>query len=199
TLSREREPSEYKSSLLTLQNEAERLERLIKDLLNLAQTDYENSSQKTEKFPIDDLLLELKADMDRLYPGNSLSVTFKNMPEAATVLEITGYRDLLKAALQNVLENAQKFSNGKPVKLQLFYQNNQLHIQVQDQGMGIPGTDLKRIFDPFYRAANARGINGTGVGLTLTQKIIHLHQGQIQIASEVNHGTQVHIILPAGS
>ncbi|PSR53619.1 hypothetical protein AHMF7605_08810 [Adhaeribacter arboris] len=198
TLSRDREPPEYKVSLVTLQNEAERLERLIKDLLNLAQTDSENSSQKTEKFPLDDLLLELKAEMDRLYPDNNLAVSFKNMPEEAIILEVTGIRDLLKAALLNVLENAHKFSNGKAVQLQLIYQNNQLHVHVLDQGMGIPPADLNNIFEPFYRAANARGIKGTGVGLALTQKIIHLHHGQIQIASEVNHGTQVHIILPAG-
>ncbi|QMU29555.1 sensor histidine kinase [Adhaeribacter radiodurans] len=199
TLSRERAPAEYKESLLTLQNEADRLEKLTKDLLNLAQTDYENSSQRSEKFLLDDLVLELKAEMDRLYPHNNIKVSFKNMPEQATVLEVTGNRDLLKAALLNVLENAHKFSNGKAVQLQLFYQNNLLHVQVQDQGIGIPPADLDKIFDPFYRAANARGIKGTGVGLALSQKIILRHHGQIQIASELNHGTLVQITLPAGS
>ena len=65
-----------------------------------------------------------------------------------------------------------------------------------DNGIGIPENEIQKIFDPLYRAANAKKKMGHGIGLSIVQKIIHLHKGNISIISQVNIGTTVTIQLP---
>ena len=73
--------------------------------------------------------------------------------------------------------------------------SNQVEITIEDQGIGIPKKDLAKVFEPLYRSENARGIKGFGVGLSLAQKIIKIHQGTLSIYSEVEEGTSIFIRL----
>jgi signal transduction histidine kinase len=69
-------------------------------------------------------------------------------------------------------------------------------ITVRDQGVGIPKEDIPKVRQPFHRAANVRKIQGTGIGIPLSVKIIELHHGSFEISSELNKGTEAKIILP---
>lgn len=104
---------------------------------------------------------------------------------------------LLRYILGNLLTNAIKYSpGGGEVQLSLAYIDSQIEFQVQDPGIGIPLEDQQYLFDPFYRAANVGRLPGTGLGLAIVKQCVELHNGQIQINSEVNQGTKVTVRLP---
>lgn len=114
---------------------------------------------------------------------------------------------LLKLAFSNLIGNAIKYTNrnGK-VTINLLFDKNSLKITICDNGIGIPPTDIKRVFDNYYRASNSNKNNdeGSGVGLSLVKEIIHQHRGSISVTSpssigtEENPGASFKIILPYG-
>lgn len=104
---------------------------------------------------------------------------------------------LLKHILTNLLSNAIKYSpEGSSIQFSLDCHDNTATFQIQDQGMGIPPNDQKRLFETFHRASNVGQIQGTGLGLSIVKRCVDLHKGQIQIESEVGVGTTVIVTLP---
>jgi signal transduction histidine kinase len=103
---------------------------------------------------------------------------------------------MIKIALKNLLENACKFSNNQPVHLNVDILYNELLIEIIDNGEGIPKGEIKSIFEPFYRASNARKYRGFGIGLPLTERIISLHKGKIEVESEPNVQTVFRLRFP---
>jgi PAS domain S-box-containing protein len=104
---------------------------------------------------------------------------------------------LLRSILSNLLLNAIKYSpQGGNVHLGLEFKSDTVILQVQDQGIGIPLADQKQLFEPFHRGKNVRSIPGTGLGLVVVKKCVDLHQGHINITTEVGIGTTCAIALP---
>lgn len=104
---------------------------------------------------------------------------------------------LLRSILSNLLSNAIKYSpQGGDVHLTLEFEPDRVLLQVQDQGIGIPINDQNQLFEPFHRGRNVRTIPGTGLGLVVVKKCVDLHQGTIQISSEVGVGTTCVVALP---
>jgi signal transduction histidine kinase len=117
--------------------------------------------------------------------------------EALAALRIEGNRHLLITALFNLLDNASKFSSFQPVTVGVeLLANNIVQITIQDKGIGIPAGDLKQIREPFHRAQNARQLDGTGLGIPLTAKVIDLHGGSFLVESTLNAGTIAKVMLP---
>ncbi|MBL7713972.1 MAG: HAMP domain-containing histidine kinase [Bdellovibrionales bacterium] len=105
----------------------------------------------------------------------------------------------LARALRNVIENALKFSpEDRAVELEVFSEGGQVVFRIVDQGEGISAEDQKKIFDPFFRSEPSRSkkIDGIGLGLSLTKRVIETGGGKIQIQSEKGQGTQVRIDFP---
>ncbi|HUX84905.1 MAG TPA: sensor histidine kinase, partial [Chitinophagaceae bacterium] len=111
-------------------------------------------------------------------------------------LLVTGNRQLLEIALDNIVRNAFKFSDDQTVTCTLQVQANSVTITVRDQGIGISQEDLNHIFQPFYRGENARTYSGYGIGLSLADRIIALHKGKIQVTSGLGKGSVFQITLP---
>lgn len=111
-------------------------------------------------------------------------------------LFISGNVDLLKIALLNVIENGYKFSSYAPIDLIVSSNEEMVFIKVKDSGVGMTEEELGYVFQPFYRSENVSSIEGSGIGLSLTDKIIKLHGGFIEISSEISKGTEVTIALP---
>ncbi len=104
---------------------------------------------------------------------------------------------LLEHILHNLLWNAVKYSpQGGQIYLKLYYLNNHAIFQIQDEGIGIPATEQKYLFNSFYRAQNVANISGTGLGLTIVKNFVDLHRGQIFVESEVGVGSTFTVILP---
>lgn len=110
---------------------------------------------------------------------------------------VWGDRVRLERVVQNILENALKYSAPRtPVAVEGWATEGWVHLRVRDQGVGIPPQDLPHIFTHFYRASTAMGRRGTGLGLAGAQQIVAQHGGQIRVESVVGQGTTVTISLP---
>lgn len=195
SLGKDRSNEEYRQSLENISHEAERLNRLVTNLLHLAKTGTDEHSVKKEKIRLDELLLETKKAIDFSNADNRIKLLFEHLPANPDALTIMGNANLLQAALTNVLENACKFSDNKEVNVYLrLYGERELAIEVVDQGIGIPADDMKNIYQPFFRSDNARKFKGFGIGLPLTDRIVTLHQGKIEVYSTEGKGTTVKLI-----
>jgi len=104
---------------------------------------------------------------------------------------------LLKNVVINLISNAAKYSpEGKPIHLTLTVDGDMLDIAVRDEGIGIPEEDRVHVFERFYRARNSTNIQGTGLGLNITQKYVELMQGDISFDSVLEEGTVFNVRLP---
>jgi signal transduction histidine kinase len=105
--------------------------------------------------------------------------------------------NLMRVALANIVGNAVKFSTQQtPVLLFLQVDGGGAQIQVQDEGIGIPLEEQTRVFELFFRASNASGLRGEGIGLAVARQILALHEGRLGLESEPGAGTMVTIWLP---
>lgn len=195
-LLKEREPAEYTRSLQVISREAWRLNEIVSSLLNLAQSGYDGTRQPTEPIRLDELLIGVKEDLTITIPQNQICLDFSALPEDPDKLSMEGNSNLLRLALMNIVQNACKYSDNAPVIIRLRPDGEEVEVEIEDQGIGIPSKDLAHIYEPFYRASNAMGFTGTGVGLSLAEKIIRMHRGTIAIESEERSGTLIRLRLP---
>lgn len=195
-LSKERSAETYRFSLQQIAEQAEKLQTLSKGLLALAQTGFNSTSQTWKTIRIDQLLFDVKEDCDAILPDNNIKINLTELPADEENISVGGNANLLKIALNNIVLNACKYSRNKPVHLRLQVKQGNVLITVQDEGIGIPGSELKHIYDPFFRASNAKDFEGYGIGMPLANNIIRLHQGTITVHSVEGVGTDVTVQLP---
>ena len=194
-LEKERSIEEYRQTLQSVLNEVEKLNSLTTGLLNLAKSSSDDPQFIQDPIYLDELLIDVKQTIEKQVPTSVIVLDLKLWSTANAYL-IHGNNPLLKIAFLNLVENASKFSNHKPVQLKLDAQQGSLIVAVIDEGIGISESDASKIFDPFYRSTQAMAYPGFGIGLSLTQKIIHLHKGAIQVkANEGKQGTQFLVTL----
>ena len=198
TLSKIRTTEEYIEALQTILEEAEKLDKKTKALLFLAQTGYSGKTLSFDKVRIDQLLIDVKETMDKIYPKNNVVLDFSLLPEDPLKLKVKGNQQLMHLALSNIIMNACKYSDNKEVQVSLSASNENVIIVVKDQGIGIPEEELQYIYDPFFRASNTKNYDGYGIGLPLTRNVIKIHHGEILVSSSKNKGTTVQIKIPLG-
>ncbi|MGI9860282.1 HAMP domain-containing sensor histidine kinase [Moorella naiadis] len=179
-------------ALADIAGEAERMSRLVNDLLTLARADA-GQEIKREPLAVQPLLQEIA----RQAPFLGQAAFIATGLEALTGTMITGNRDFLKQLFFILLDNAFKYTppEGR-VDLVAATETGCLVIKVRDTGPGIAPRDLEHIFDRFYRADAMRGSDGTGLGLAIARWIVEQHQGQIGVESTVGKGTTFTITLP---
>lgn len=190
-LMHDRENEEYKYILSNIIKETERLNHIVNSLMDLIQTNVSNYDFQTVH--MDDLLRELADE----YEGKQISVSIPQQ-QAKSKFILHGNRQLLFIAVNNILKNAVKFSDGRQVYCQLYSDSKAIHIIIRDQGIGISSNDIANIFQPFFRSSNALNYPGYGIGLSLTQNIVRLHNGDIKVDSQLDRGTVFHFTFPLG-
>ncbi|WDF54432.1 HAMP domain-containing sensor histidine kinase [Mucilaginibacter sp. KACC 22063] len=194
SLNRERDPAYYTQLLASILADSNRLSATVTSLMDLAQTDLNYTQARREPLQIDDLIWEIQAYWASQKPHKVLNIDIGELPADPQQLVIMADKHLLAIAFNNIIGNAFKFSENKPVTLRLESVDKNLIISITDQGIGIPASDLETIFKPFYRSINGRSFQGNGIGLYVTQKIIQLYNGTISIVSRENFGTTFQII-----
>ncbi|MGB0911303.1 MAG: two-component system histidine kinase PnpS [Nitrospirales bacterium] len=191
------DPVMYRRFLSVAHTHADRLGRLVNDLMNLS--DIETGKIKLNYESV--ALAEVVNEVAGIYQNEAekKGVTFDNRIPFS--IHVQADRDRLSQILINLVDNAVKYTavSGEICFSAVMRENNeQIVLRVQDSGQGIPPVDLPRITERFYRVdkARSREDGGTGLGLAIVKHLVHLHQGSIHINSEVGKGTTVEITLP---
>ncbi|HEY1047113.1 MAG TPA: HAMP domain-containing sensor histidine kinase [Bacteroidia bacterium] len=195
-LLKERSNSEYQKSLNNILNQAERLNQITKSLLFLAQTGYKGKAIHFERIRIDEIIWQTMGITDKINPNNKIVFDIGLLPEDPLKLKVKGNRELLQLAFANILSNACKYSNNGPVTIAVASSNTNVIILIEDQGIGIPESEIQFIFDPFFRATNTKMFEGYGIGMPLSRNVILIHKGELSVSSTINKGTSVKISLP---
>jgi PAS domain S-box-containing protein len=110
-------------------------------------------------------------------------------------------RDMWEKIVLNLVSNAFKFTFEGEITVALREMDGAARLSVCDTGIGIPASQIDKLFDRFHRVEGARGrsFEGSGIGLALVRELVHLHAGEIAVESEEGHGTAVHVTLPLGT
>ena len=193
-LLKERETSEYITTLENIHTQASRLGNLTESMLKLTQTGYDGKKQVLDIARMDELLMEAKCDLDKLYPNNRVTIKLNNIPEDDSLLMIPCNRPLLELALTNIITNGVKYSDNNEVFVTLTADRSTIKILITDIGIGIPPEDIPYLYEPFFRGKKASKYTGYGLGLPLAMKIIRMHDGELLIQSEPDKGTVVTIV-----
>ena len=181
-----------------IRNETERMIRLVSDLLHLSRLDSNQAPLRRQKTNIQDMLDEVA---DRFsFQLRQKAITAKVKVDRS-VKQVLLDRDQIDQVLDNLVSNAVKYTtDGGSIIITAMRSKDKAYvdISVQDTGIGIPGKDLSRIFDRFYRVdkARSRNLGGTGLGLSIAREIVKHHGGKITLESELNVGTTVTFSLP---
>jgi signal transduction histidine kinase len=148
---------------------------------------------RMETLDVGALIRDVVGSMDAGRPEGAAPVVV----DASDAVVAQGDRLHLERVMQNIIGNAIKYSPaGTPVHVTVGRHDQWAVISVSDSGVGIPHDELPHIFTPFYRASTARGIPGTGIGLSGSKMIVEQHGGQITVESAVGRGTTVVVRLP---
>jgi signal transduction histidine kinase len=199
TLLRSRDLNEYKEVLASLLIDIENLSKISNNLLGLAQATSGVGSLKLRHIRLDDLLFAAREELLGAHATYSVGITMESLPEEEKYLSIMGNEALMKTAFLNLLENGCKYSYNNAVQVFFHISKDEIDLRFVNNGPGILPSELPQVFQPFFRASNAEGKAGSGLGLALTQKIIELHNGRIRIESSLDSDTTltVHFDLSA--
>ena len=200
-LARKRVPG-AETQLDRIELESERLNAMIGQLLSLSSVETENHSRRLEMVQISDVLADLVEDADFEARGVGRSVVL----QYSTDCSVLAAPSLLRSAIENVLRNAIRYApvgSAIEVTSQVTGQGpaGECVIRVRDHGDGVPESELKNMFRPFYRLENdrARDTGGVGLGLSIAERAIIAHGGAIRASNAECGGLEVEIHLPAHS
>lgn len=190
-LLKERNHTEYKETIQSVLEDIKELNQLSTSLLDLASLNQDAQTFTMSRLRLDEILWEVRDATLLIDPHFTVDLTLPQMPEDANQLYVTGNPYLLKTAFQNLVENACKFSEDNKCVVSLLCSNGILQVRVQDNGPGIQKKDLQNVFQPFFRTDNTSRVKGYGIGLPLTEKIVAIHKGTIEIDSTPGESTIV--------
>lgn len=187
------------SFLQVVYSETERMARLVRDLLQLSNLDFQQSKWNKKAVDLKEIIEEtiLKLDVSVKNKEQQIHFNLKDLKKNSTI--IYADKDRIGQVILNLLSNSIKYTpKGGHINIDINIQGDMLVLEIEDNGIGIPEKDLSRIFERFYRVdkARARELGGTGLGLSIAKEIIEAHNGTIEIFSEEGEGTKTIIHLP---
>jgi two-component system OmpR family sensor kinase len=181
-------------SLFRLRNQVLRMERLVKDLLNLSSLEA-LTAIKPEVVDLTELLSSLAAEYRFLADARDIHMEVRLHDQLA----IQGDAEKLKRAFSNILDNAIKY-NVDGGQVQVFGDQSPFEVTIilANTGPGVTEAESKKVFEQFYRVEKSRSIQhgGSGLGLTIVKKIVELHRGKVEFESEPGGWTRVTVSLP---
>jgi len=196
TLADEDEPEVIARLAPKLTAEAERLSRIIDELLELSRIELGGQSLGE--------VVEVEAVVREAMALHAPLAQTRDIPVRLTVADpgaaVAGNRRQLLSAVGNLLENAIKYSDpGAPVEITVGLDRQEVVVELRDHGMGIPQRDLDRVFERFYRVdkARSRETGGSGLGLSIVRHVMANHGGQVSVASVEGEGSTFTLRLPA--
>jgi two-component system, OmpR family, sensor histidine kinase KdpD len=184
---------EDRDSLLeTAYGEAERLNRLVGNLLNMTRLEANAIHLRLEPSDVQDAI---GSALDQLEERLGKKPVVVKIPENLPLVSVDFA--LFGQALVNVIDNAVKYSSmNSQIDIDVTQTEKEISIHVSDRGIGIPEEDLEKVFDKFYRVSRPESVNGTGLGLAICKGIVEAHGGTITAKNRPGGGTEIVITLP---
>lgn len=167
-----------------------RLSAIISDLTTISKAENSQLKLHLEKFSIYELILECIDNLDDLIKPKNIQIGFRKDDNIHFMVRADRFR--ISQVIQNLVENAIHYNPPKTkIEFRFFDLNNQVFVEISDNGTGIESGHLSRIFERFYRVDNdrSRQTGGTGLGLSIVKHIIEAHQQIIKVESEFGKGT----------
>jgi two-component system sensor histidine kinase SenX3 len=198
TMAGENDPEVLHQFADRMLGEAERLDRIIDDLLDLSLIESQEAPIR-DSVPLPGLLHEAAERVHAAAETVGIPLRVANVSDA---LIVTCDRGQVVSAITNLLDNALKYSEaGQAVELDAHDDGEFVSISVRDHGVGIPSRDLERIFERFYRVdrARSRTTGGIGLGLSIVRHVAQAHGGEVTVESREGEGSTFRLRLPRSS
>ena len=187
---------EQKEFCNIINSETTRLARFVDDLLSISNMEVGSLSAERQKVETARFFAEVKAKVLPLMQQKNIDFE-PRLPEKMPDLLLD--KEKMMAVLVNLLGNAAKYTpDGGHVSMKVKLEDSQLHIAVEDTGVGIAAAELPRVFDKFFRSTDARvqAETGTGLGLSLAREVVRMHGGDITVESQLDKGSTFLITIP---
>ena len=184
-----------KHFLKIINDNANRMENLIHDLLTLSKFDGKRENNKPEKFDLGQLTKECSEKFEIEIKKN---IDLKCFVTAEVPL-VYANKDGVERVILNIISNAVKYTpDGGKIDIYIGFVHNDAYVKIKDTGIGIPKDDVEKVFERFYRVEKARSrkMGGTGLGLSIAKEIIEQNKRTIKINSDLGKGTEVIIKIP---
>jgi len=198
-LMQQRSPEEYNKVINSVLEDMRSLNSISNRLLLLAQASNKLSELNIKPIRIDEAIWLCREELIKRNENYRIHVGLDESLDDEASMIITGDEQLIRTMITNLMDNGCKYSNDHKVEVKLQADPGYLLLTFADQGIGIPEDDLKHIFEPFRRGQNAYPVKGHGIGLSLVERIVILHDGSIEVHSELNKGTVFNVRLPGGN
>ncbi|MBX2889539.1 MAG: HAMP domain-containing histidine kinase [Saprospiraceae bacterium] len=193
-----RSTEEYRDTLASVLEDTRELNNVTEKLLQLARVHSEGANITFERVRLDEIMLQTRATLLRLHPDYHIAFDIVGLPDDEEQLCVLGNEPLLRSAFQNLMDNGCKFSPDKKVEVKIWFDPaGKHHVEIADQGPGIPAKDLQLIFQPFYRSSQNIHVRGSGIGLSLVDSIMRLHRVALDVTSAQGRGTTFKLSFPA--
>jgi signal transduction histidine kinase len=183
--------NEYKQTLISVLDDTHELAETTDNLLQLARlSTVEQQRPIFEEIRLDDVLLLARKNLLKIHSEYRITFDIVGVAENETDLCVKGNEMLLRSAFTNIIDNACKYSKDKSaaIKIRLLQEGGKI-VEISDRGEGIHENEISTLFQPFYRNPKHKHIKGTGIGLSLVDTILKLHQVPLQIASNNGQGS----------
>ncbi len=192
-----RTEEEYKRSVQSVLEDAFRLSDITDNLLQMARLHSEQGSVNFSTVRIDDLLLESRTLLLKSNSEYKIDIDIVGDPISEEDFCVTGNKSLLRSAFMNIMDNCCKYSQDKYVDVKIYFEKNgNRRLEMADDGPGIKTEDIPLVFKPFYRDPKAKHKKGSGIGLSLVDSVMKIHQFSIDIDSKKGQGTIFKVQFP---
>ena len=186
--------TDLKLMIQSVLDDVQQLNKLTNNLLDLTSIDADDTKFKHTLVNILEIIWQIRTELRKKNPDYQILISLDDSAELMP--EVKGNEGFLYTALLNLIENGAKFSPNHTVEVKIMIENQALTITFHNEGSVIPASEISQIFEPFKRGSNARNTKGHGVGLSLTRRIVQLHEGQISVVSSEDKGTVFTLLLP---
>ena len=178
-LNKEMTEKEYRDTLLTMYDDQKFLIDMVNGILSLSKYKQLELAGAMQQFRIDELLFEVAEDLKNYHPEFNIQIDFSHVPLIEKEIMISGVPSMIKIAFTNLVRNGCIYSTNKLVRININATNSFIEINFYNDGPVIPEEERSRLFIPFFRGSNVLQRRGHGLGLSISKRIIDVHNGQL--------------------
>lgn len=197
-LDKDRAKEDYKNTLHSVLHDAKELNDVADKLMQMARINADDANIRFMPLRLDEVIWQSKDNLLKNHPEYKIQFDVINLPEQEEQTFVSGNEQLLRTALVNLMDNGCKFSPDNKVRVALsFRPDGGGTVEISDRGPGITAEELPMIFNAFYRSPRTSAVKGSGIGLSLVESILKLHQVELNVKSDTGEGTTFVLRFPA--